>query len=64
MTDAESETWMKSVIALRKKNEKLIEKYYRKIAKDCSPSVGMQFYQIESYLLAGIRFQILESMPF
>ena len=64
MTDSESDTWMKSVISLRKKNEKLIEKYYRLIARDCSPTVGMQFYQIESYLLAGIRFQILENMPF
>jgi len=64
LTDAESAEWMKAVIALRKKNEKLIEKYYKQIAKDCSPTVGMQFYQIESYLLAGIRFQILENMPF
>ena len=64
MSEEDSGEWMKAVIALRKKNEKLIEKYYKQIAKDCSPTVGMQFYQIESYLLAGIRFQILENMPF
>jgi len=64
MTDAESAVWMKSVISLRKKNEKLIEKYYKLISKECSPVLGMQFYQIESYVLAGIRYQILENMPF
>ena len=64
MNDQESIAWMKSVIALRDKNEKLIGKYYKRILKECSPTVAMQFYQIESYILAGIRFQILENMPF
>ena len=64
MSDEESDIWMKSVIDLRKKNEKLIEKYYKKIRKACSPSVAMQFFQIENYVLAGIRYQILESVPF
>jgi hypothetical protein len=64
MTDAESLEWMKSVILLRKSNEKLIEKYYKKLVKECSPVIAMQFYQIESYILAGIRFQILENVPF
>jgi len=41
-----------------------IEKYYKKIRKSCSSTVSMQFYQIESYILAGIRYQILESVPF
>ncbi len=64
MTDTESAAWMKSVISLRKKNEKLIEKYYKQISKECSPVVAMQFYQIESYVLSGIRYQILENIPF
>lgn len=64
MTDQESIKWMKSVISLRDRNEKLIGKYYKKMLKDCSPIVAMQFYQIESYVLAGIRFQILENVPF
>lgn len=64
MSDQESIEWMKAVISLRDKNEKLIAKYYKKLLKECSPSVAMQFYQIESYVLAGIRFQILENMPF
>ena len=64
MTEQESLEWMKSVISLRKRNEKLIEQYYKKIAKECSPVIAMQFYQLESYVLAGIRFQILENAPF
>jgi len=64
MSEQESEVWMKSVMELRDKNEKLIAKYYKKMAKECSPIVAMQFYQIESYILAGIRFQILENVPF
>lgn len=64
MTDQESIEWMKSVMSLRARNEKLIEKYYKKIAKECSPVIAMQFYQLESYVLAGIRFQILENVPF
>ena len=64
MTDQESIDWMKSVMSLRERNEKLIEKYYKLILKECSPVIAMQFYQIESYVLAGIRFQILENVPF
>ena len=64
MTDQESIKWMKSVMSLRERNEKLIEKYYKLLVKECSPLIAMQFYQIESYVLAGIRFQILENAPF
>jgi len=64
MSDQQSDAWMTSVLSLRKKNEKLIEVYYKKIRKTCTPSVAMKFYQIESYILAGIRYQILESVPF
>lgn len=64
MTDKESIDWMKSVISLRERNENLIEKYYKRILKECSPVVAMQFYQLESYVMAGIRFQILENVPF
>ena len=64
MSGEESDLWMKEILSLRKKNEILIEKYYKKIRKECSSATAMQFYQIESYILAGIRFQILESLPF
>ena len=64
MTEEESIEWMKAVMSLRDRNEKLIEKYYKKILKECSPMVAMQFYQVESYVLAGIRFQSLENAPF
>ena len=43
MSDQESDAWMKSVLSLRDKNEKLIEAYYKKIRKTCSASVAMKF---------------------
>ena len=64
MNDQESEVWMKAVLSLRDKNEKLIKVYYKKILKECTSTVAMNFYQIESYILSGIRFQILENVPF
>jgi hypothetical protein len=64
ISDKESDEWIKEVIDLRNKNERLIEKYYKKIRKECSATLAMQFYQFESYVLAGIRFQILETLPF
>jgi hypothetical protein len=64
MNDKESKEWMKAVLSLRDKNEKLIKVYYKKILKECSSTVAMNFYQIESYILSGIRFQILENVPF
>lgn len=64
MNDQESEDWMKAVLSLRDRNEKLIKVYYKKMLKECSPVVAMKFYQIESYILSGIRFQILENVPF
>jgi len=64
MTEEESKAWMKSVLSLRDRNEKLIATYYKKMLKECKPVTAMQFYQLESYILAGIRFQILESVPF
>lgn len=64
MTDKESHKWMKDIIDLRNKNEKLIATYYKKVDKKCTGLTAMKFYQIESYVLAGQRFQILELAPF
>ena len=64
MTDKESAEYMKAVMDLRERNEKLISSYYKKVLKECSAVVAMKFYQIESYILAGTRYQILEEVPF
>jgi len=41
---------MKTAIPLRKSEDSLIEKYYKKLKKSTSPKVAAQFYQIEHYI--------------
>jgi hypothetical protein len=64
MTDEQAETWTNEVIKLSAATDKLIVTYYKKIKKATSPIVATQFYQIESYILTGIRMEILDGVPF
>lgn len=64
MTNEEADAWMAKVLALQTKTNNLLDSYYKKVKKVTSPIVAIQFYQIESYILTAIRFQILDSMPF
>ncbi|MBC8320753.1 MAG: hypothetical protein H8E34_08530 [Bacteroidetes bacterium] len=64
MTNDESTLWMKKVIALDDKQDKLIVSYYKKVSKVTTPIVAMRFYQLEIYLITAIRFEILNEMPF
>jgi len=64
MTNEQSEVWMKKVIALAGKQDKLIVSYYKKVKKVTSPIVAMRFYQLEGYLLTAIRYEILDVIPF
>ena len=64
MTDEQADAWMKEVLKLSAATDKLIVTYYNKIKKVTSPIVATQFYQIEGYILTGIRMEILEGVPF
>jgi methanogenic corrinoid protein MtbC1 len=64
MTNEQAEAWTKKVIDLGAKTDKLIISYYKKIQKISDPVVATQFFQIENYILAGIRAQILDEIPF
>lgn len=64
MTNDESTLWMKKIIALDDKQDKLIVSYYKKISKVTTPIVAMRFYQLETYLITAIRYEILNEMPF
>ncbi len=46
-----------------KKRINLSITYYDKIKKVTNPIVALQFYQVESYILSGIRVSLLESLP-
>ncbi|MCK5814617.1 MAG: hypothetical protein KAH07_01605 [Flavobacteriaceae bacterium] len=53
---------MKDGISLRKKSDKLIDGYYKKIKNKTDPVVALQFYQLERYLSDLIRISLLEEL--
>jgi len=64
MTSEQADAWSKKVMDLQTKTDKLIVRYYDKIKKISDGIVATQFYQIEGYILAGIRAQVLDEIPF
>ena len=64
MTNEQADAWTKEVIKLSTATDKLIVTYYNKIKKVTSATVATQFYQIEGYILTGIRMEILDEVPF
>ena len=64
LTNEFADSWTKEVIALGKKTDALLVTYYNKIKKVTSPVVALQFWQVEGYILTGIRMMILEGIPF
>lgn len=57
-----AENFMKQVIPLRIKSDKLTDNYYKKIKSNTDPIVAMQFYQIENYLSDAIKMELLEDI--
>ena len=55
---------LKEVLALTKKNDKLLASYVKKVAKATDPVVAMQFNQIETYVLSEIRLALSDGLPF
>jgi hypothetical protein len=64
MTSEQADAWTKKVMALQKKTDALIATYYGKVKSISDGIVATQFYQIENYILAGIRAEILDQIPF
>ncbi len=64
ITNEQADEWMKKVMALSIKQDKLIKKYYKKVKSVTDAKVATQFYQIEAYILTRIRYSILETIPF
>ena len=63
MTNESADVWTAEVIKLGTSTDKLLVTYYKKIKKVTNPLVALQFYQVESYILSGIRVGLLESLP-
>jgi hypothetical protein len=64
LTSEQADAWTKKVIELQNKTDKLISTYYEKVRDISDGIVATQFYQIENYILAMIRMQILQDVPF
>jgi len=63
MTNEQADAWIKKVIELQGKTDKLIVTYFKKIRKATDPIVATQFYQIENYILSIIRMKVLNEIP-
>ena len=57
-----ADNFMKQVIPLRIKSDKLVDNYYKKVKTKTDPIVAMQFYQIENYLSDAIKMELLEEI--
>jgi hypothetical protein len=64
MTGEQADAWLTKVKALQKKTDKLIATYYKKVKAISDGLVATQFYQVESYILTGVRMELLEEIPF
>ncbi len=63
MTNESADKWTTDLISLATATDKLLVSYYKKIKKATNPVVAAQFYQIEGYILSGIRVTLLEELP-
>jgi len=63
MTNEFADKWASDVLGLTKQTDALVVTYYGKIKKVTNPVVALQFWQVEGYILSGIRLSLLESLP-
>jgi hypothetical protein len=64
ITSEQADAWTKKVMDLQKKTDNLITTYYGKVRAATDGIVALQFYQMENYILATIRAQVLDQIPF
>ncbi len=64
LTNDQYDLTIANMIALRKKTDKLMDQFYKKIKKTSGSKVAAQFFQIEGYFLTQIRAAIFEEIPY
>jgi hypothetical protein len=64
MTAEQADVFTNKALALQKKTDKLIATYYKKVKAISDGLVATQFYQVESYILTGVRMELLQEIPF
>lgn len=63
MTEDKADYWMREMISLGNKTDKLLKSYYGKTKRATNSIIAARFVQIESYLLTAQRFAIQDALP-
>lgn len=63
LDDTSTDEIMKETIAMGNEYDKLINKYYKSIKKQCGSKTAAQFFQLETYFQSAVRKMIFESIP-
>jgi hypothetical protein len=64
LTPEKTDELMKAMIKQKSSLDKLVNKYYKKIKKGSGSKAAGQFLQLETYILAAFRVEIMQSIPF
>ena len=64
LTNDQYDAVIANMISLRKRTDKLMDRYYKKIKKTSGSKIAAQFFQIESFFLTQIRAAIFEEIPY
>ncbi|HSO87656.1 MAG TPA: hypothetical protein VLQ91_13960 [Draconibacterium sp.] len=64
MDEAKYDETIGKMISLRDSNDKLLDKYYKKVKKASGSKIAAQFFQLENYFLSEIRSAIMEEIPY
>ncbi len=64
LTNDQYDAVIANMITLRKRTDKLMDRYYKKIKKTSGSKIAAQFFQIEGFFLTQIRAAIFEEIPY
>ncbi len=64
LTPEKTDEIMTAMIKQKSSLEKLVNKYYKKIKKGSGSKAAAQFLQLETYILAAVRVEIMQGIPF
>ncbi len=62
-SDARLETIMSNSMKIRKGQDKLMTKYYKRIKKECGVKTASQFYMVQRFFDSTVRAHLLGQMP-
>jgi hypothetical protein len=64
LNDEKYDQLIANTISLRKRTDKLMDQYYKKIKKVSGSKIAAQFFQLEGYFLIQIRAAIFDEIPY